>query len=275
MAVPLYIIRLTQEIDAGNRASYEKLKQLAKTNADAKRVLKTVKEPPAPARMAPKVAAQVQPDTLEQTIEKARNGDAAALASLKKKADYEDAKAQYGLGCVYLASDPDQARKWFIRSSSLDQSKEELVKMAKAGDVKANEWLKENSGSLPIRRTSSSIQVGQATQRDDLGYYKPPTKHSEPRIGDVYRLNDAMLQTGQKNTYVVIKNKKGKFVTVANIANDNGRHKCVLLLEPMYAGLTGRNVYVVMDADRQIMSSALMQYRGSLSPRDMENLGLH
>ena len=37
MAVPLYIIRLTQEIDAGNRTSYEKPKQLAKTNADAKR----------------------------------------------------------------------------------------------------------------------------------------------------------------------------------------------------------------------------------------------
>ena len=274
MAVPLYIIRLTQEIDAGNRASYEKLKQLAKTNADAKRVLKTVKEPPAPAKQAPKFAAQPKADTLEQTIEKAKNGDAAALASLKKKADYEDAKAQYGLGCVHLESNPDEARKWFIRSSSLDLSRDALIKMATGGDAKALEWVKQQNCPMPVRKTSS-IQVGQATQRDDLGYYKPPTKHSEPRIGDVYRLNDALLQTGQKNTYVVIKNKKGKFVTVATVSNDNGRHKCALLLEPMYAGLTGRNVYVIMDADKQIMSSALMQYRGSLSPRDMENLGLH
>lgn len=276
MAVPLYIIRLTQEIDAGNRASYEKLKQLAKTNPDAKRVLKTVKEPPAPARQPPKYATQAQPDTLEQTIEKARNGDAAALTSLKKKADYEDAKAQYALGCVYRDSDPEQARKWFIRSASLDDSKQQLVKMASEGDAKAIEWVKQNTGAtVTTPKRGSALQVGQATQRDDLGYYKPPTKHSEPRIGDVYRLNDALLQTGQKNTYVVIINKKGKFVTVATITQDNGRHKCVMLLEPMYAGLTGRNVYVIRDADKQIMSSALMQYRGTLSPRDMENLGLH
>ncbi|MBO7204831.1 MAG: hypothetical protein J6V08_00200 [Candidatus Methanomethylophilaceae archaeon] len=274
MAVPLYIIRLTQEIDAGNRASYEKLKQLAKTNPDAKRVLKTVKEPPSPARQVPKVATNTQPDTIEQTIEKAKKGDAAALASLKKKADYEDAKAQYGLGCVFLESDPEQARKWFIRSSSLESSKTALIQMAKGGDAKAMEWVKQHTGALPAKKVTNTY-VGQATQRDDLGYYKPPTKHSEPRIGDVYRLNDAMLQTGQKNTYVVIMNKKGKFVTVATVSQDNGRHKCVLLLEPMYAGLTGRNVYVIVDSDRQIMSSALMQYRGTLSPRDMENLGLH
>lgn len=273
MAVPLYIIRLTQEIDDGNRASYEKLKQLAKTNPDAKRVLKTVKEPPAPPKIPPKVAAQIKPDTAEETVAKAKNGDPQSIALLRKKAGYEDIKAQSALGCALESSDPDEAVKWFIKSSSLEESKLGIARLAAGGNEKAKEWMQGTPETIVSKR--APISMGPISQRDDLGYYKPPTKHSEPRIGDVYRLNDAMLQTGQKNTYVVIMNKKGKFVSVATITQEKGRHKCQLLSEPMYAGLTGRNVYVILDSDRQIMSGALMQYRGSLSPRDMESLNLH
>ncbi len=273
MAVPLYIIRLTQEIDEGNRASYEKLKQLAKTNPDAKRVLKTVKEPPAPSKIPPKVAAQIKQDTAEETAAKAKQGDAQSIAVLRKKAGYEDIKAQCALGCALESADPDEAVKWFIKSSSLEDSRLGIARLAMKGNEKAKEWM---SGSPePVVSKRAPIVMGQTSQRDELGYYKPPTKHSEPKIGDVYRLNDVMLQTGQKNTYVVVMNKKGKFITVATITGDKGRHKCQLLAEPMYAGLTGKNVYVILDANRQIMSGALMQYRGSLSPRDMEALNLH
>ena len=49
MAVALRIIRLTQRIDEGDYDAYLQLKALAKTDPDARRVLKTVREPAKPA----------------------------------------------------------------------------------------------------------------------------------------------------------------------------------------------------------------------------------
>ena len=88
MAVQLRIIRLTKAIDEGNHAAYEQLKAVAKTDPDARRVLKTVKEPPKPVTRATRVPEPPKPDTHEQTVTKAQKGDASAIAQLRKKADY-------------------------------------------------------------------------------------------------------------------------------------------------------------------------------------------
>ena len=111
MAVPLHIIRLTMEIDKGNRQAYDQLKALARTNEDARRVLRTVKEPPKPAKPQVKTAPVKKPDTPEQTAEKAKAGDAASIAQLRKKAEYEDIKAQNALGLALLRTDPDEAQE--------------------------------------------------------------------------------------------------------------------------------------------------------------------
>lgn len=130
MAVSLRIIKLTREIDEGSYQAYEQLKALARTDPDAKRVLKTVKEPKKPVSREIKVAPVQKPDTPEQTAEKARTGDAAAIAQLRKKAEYEDIKAQNALGLALMQSDPEEARKWLIRSAKMPESMEALRKMA-------------------------------------------------------------------------------------------------------------------------------------------------
>ena len=200
MAVSLRIIKLTMAIDNGDHRAYEQLKALARTDEEARRVLRTVKEPPKPASKPPvKVAPPPKQDTPEQTAEKARAGDKAALAQLRKRAEYEDIKAQSALGLALLQTDPDEARKWLIRSSKMPESAEALRRMAAKGDAKAKEWVEAQSKPAQKPLPKGMSQQYQQPVRDELGYFKPPTKHSKPRIGDVFRLNDAVLNTGDRN----------------------------------------------------------------------------
>ena len=244
MAVQLRIIRLTKAIDEGNHAAYEQLKALAKTDPDARRVLKTVKEPPKPVTRATRIPEPPKPDTHEQTVTKAQKGDAAAIAQLRKKADYEDIKAQNALGMLLLESDPDEARKWLIRSAKLPESMDALRSMAVKGDEKALKWLAENEGS------------------------------KNPRIGDIFRLNDAKLQTGKKNSMVLIKEMKGNFVTVWSVTFDPGRYVCTRIIEPSLAGFARSNVYVITETTKVYSKDSLLEYRGSLGELDIKQFRL-
>ena len=259
MAVPLHIIRLTMEIDKGNRQAYDQLKALARTNEDARRVLRTVKEPPKPAKPPVKTAPVNRPDTPEQTAEKAKAGDAASIAQLRKKAEYEDIRAQNALGLALLRTDPDEARKWLIRSAKMPESVEALRRMAASGDAEAKKWL--DAQEMPAEPKRKPI-AQEMPKRDELGYYKPPTKHSKPRIGDVFRLNDAILNTGQKNSMVLIKEMKGDFVTAWTVTREPG------------AGFASAQVYVLTDTDRVLRKDSLAEYRGSLGPRDIAQFRL-
>lgn len=273
MAVPLRIIRLTMEIDKGDYRAYEQLKVLARTDPDARRVLQTVKAPPKPVtKPVVKKPPAPKPETPKQTAEKAKGGDAAALATLRKKAEYQDIAAQSALGIALMHSDPDQARKWLISSAKLPESMDALKRMAASGDAEARKWL--DSRGQESKPKSRGIVMEDRPVRDDLGYYRPPTKHTNPKIGEVYRLNDALLNTGEKNTMVVIKEKKGDFVTVWTLTRDPGRRKGVLLIEPSLAGFASPRVYVLTDTDRVMKKDALAEYRGSLGPSDVKQFRL-
>lgn len=273
MAVSLYIMRLTREIDEGNHASYMKLKALAKTDKDAKRVLATVREPPRPPVNPRMVAPQVKPDTAEQTVEKAGKGDAAAIALLRKKAEYEDIKAQNALGLLLMDSDPDEARKWLMRSGKMQESVDALAKMANSGDEEAKKWLEANSGAKTIvKRNTSYGSRGPVT--DELGYVRPPVKHKMPKIGDIYRLNDAKLQTGLKNSVVLIKSMKGDYVTVWSVTTDPRGRRAYRLNEPWVAGFASPNVFVVTETEKVYKKDSLLEYRGSLGRSDVDQLHL-
>ncbi len=273
MAVSLRIIKLTREIDEGNHTAYEQLKALARTDPDAKRVLKTVKEPPKPVAREIKVAPVEKRDTPEQTAEKARFGDAAAIAALRKKAEYEDIKAQNALGMALLQSDPDEARKWLIRSSKLPESMEALRRMGAMGDAEAKKFVESHKPVEMVPKSKSRVE-NQGPVRDDLGYIRPPVKHTRCRIGDVYRINDVKLQTGQKNTMVLIKEMRGDFVTVWNVTREPGKHKCVKLIEPSLAGFASANVYVLTDVEKVYKKDSLVEYRGSLGRKDIAQFRL-
>lgn len=269
MAVPLRIIRLTMAIDEGDHRAYEQLKALARTDPDARRVLRTVREPPRPASKAPAVGTPPapKPETTEQTAERARSGDAAAIASLRKRAEYEDSAAQSALGLALVRSDPDEARKWLIRSHRVPESMEALRRMASSGNAEARKWLEEQEGTAKAATESRPV-------RNELGYYKPPTKHTNPRIGDVFRLNDAKLNTGVTNSMVVIKEKKGEYVTVWTVTRDPGKRKGVMLLEPSLAGFATAQIYVLTDTDRVLRKDGLAEYKGSLGPKDIQQFRL-
>lgn len=274
MAVPLRIIKLTMAIDNGDHRAYEQLKALARTDPDAKRVLRTVKEPPKPASMKPVMNAPPAPKpvTTKQAADKARSGDAAAIATLRKRAEYEDAAAQSALGLALLQSDPCEAKKWLIRSSKMPESAEALRRLAAGGDAEAKKWVEsQTAGNAPRPRNP---EAAKAPVRDELGYYRPPTKHTTPRIGDVYRLNDAKMNTGMTNSMVLIKEKKGEFVTAWTVTREPGRHKAVKLLEPSLAGFASVNVYVLTDTDRVMRKDMLAEYRGTLGPRDIKQFRL-
>lgn len=273
MAVSLYIIRLTKEIDEGNRASYDKLKALAKTDPDARRVLRTVKEPPKPAAQSVRVAPAPKQDTFEKTVEKAVTGDEAAIALLRKKADYEDIKAQHSLGIMLMDKDPDEAFEWLKRSSKMPESQEAIRRLAAKGNAKAEAWVKaQKEPPIPMYRGKPLAPTGPKT--DDLGYIRPPSKHAKPKIGEVYRLNDALLQTGQKNTMVLIKEMKGDFVTVWTVTREPGKHKCAKLLEPWLAGFPTSSVYVLTDVERTYKKNVLVEYRGTLGAIDIKQFRL-
>lgn len=273
MAVSLYIIKLTKEIDEGNRASYDKLKALAKTDPDARRVLKTVKEPPKPITQGIKVAPVKKPDTFEQTVQKAGSGDAASIALLRKKADYEDIKAQHSLGIMLMDSDPDESFKWLEKSSKLAESQEAIRRLAAKGNAKAQAWVDKQKDPAPATvRGKTCAPTGPKT--DDLGYIRPPTKHTKPKIGEVYRINDALLQTGQKNTMVLIKEMKGDFVTTWTVTREPGKHKCAKLMEPWLAGFPTSSVYVLTDIERTYKKNMLAEYRGTLGSADIKQFRL-
>lgn len=274
MAVSLRIIRLTMAIDNGDHRAYEQLKALARTDEEARRVLRTVKEPPKPASKPPvKVAPVVKPDTPQQTAEKAKTGDAVAIATLRKRAEYEDAAAQSALGIALLKTDQEEARKWLIRSHKVPESMDALKRLAASGDAEARKWLDSSSGqpATVVRRTGADPE---APKRDELGYYKPPTRHTNPKIGDVYRLNDAKMNTGQKNSMVLIKEKKGDYLTVWTVTREPGKRKAVMLIDPSVAGFASPRVYVLTDTDRVMRKDMLAEYRGSLSPRDVKQFRL-
>ena len=273
MAVSLLIMRLTREIDEGNHASYMKLKALAKTDKDARRVLSTVREPPKPPVNPRMVAPQVRPDTPEQTVRKAEKGDAAAIALLRKKADYEDIKAQNALGLMLMDSDPDEARKWLIRSAKMQESLDALGVLASRGDEKARKWLDDNSGKSAVIKPKC-VQGTRAPVRDDLGYIRPPVKHKVPKIGDVFRLNDALLQTGLKNSVVLIKEMRGDYVTVWSVTTDPRGRRCTRLLEPSVAGFASGTVYVVTETEKVYRKDSLLEYRGTLGRADIDQFRL-
>lgn len=273
MAVALRIIRLTQRIDEGDYEAYLQLKALARTDPDARRVLKTVREPAKPASRVVKVAPQPKVDTPQETAEKAKDGDANAIAQLRKRAEYEDAAAQSALGLALLQSDREEARKWLTRSWKVPESMEAIRRMAASGDEEAKRFVDSHTAEQPSPRVRRAV-AEERPVRDELGYYKPPTKHSKPRIGDVYRLNDARLQTGQKNSMVLIKEMRGDFVTTWTVTREPGRHKAVLLLDPSLAGFASPKVYVLTDMDRVFRKDSLAEYRGSLSPRDVKQFRL-
>lgn len=273
MAVSLRIIKLTREIDEGNHAAYESLKALARTDSDAKRVLKTVKEPPKPATRIVKMPEPPKKETPEQTAEKAKAGDAVSIAQLRKKAEYEDIKAQSALGLALLKTDPEEARKWLMRSAKLPESMEALRRMASSGDAEVKAFVESRSSEGNVPRSKSRVE-SQGPVRDELGYIRPPVKHNRCRIGDVYRINDAKLQTGQKNTMVLIKEMKGDFVTVWTVTREPGKHKCVKLIEPSLAGFASASVYVLTDVTKVYKKESLMEYRGSLGRKDIEQFRL-
>lgn len=272
MAVPLRIIKLTMAIDNGDHRAYEQLKALAKTDPDARRVLKTVKEPPKPVMPKVKTPPVVKPDTPQQTADKAKAGDSAAIALLRKKAEYQDVAAQSALGIALMHRNPEEARKWLISSSKVPESMEALKRLAAEGDAEAKKWLDaQKAPAVPARRRTMDVQE---PVRDDLGYIKPPTKHTTPRIGDVYRLNDAKMNTGLKNSMVLIKEKKGDFVTVWTVTREPGKHKASLLIEPSLAGFASAKVYVLTDTDRVMRKDMLAEYRGTLGQRDIKQFRL-
>lgn len=273
MAVSLRIIKLTREIDEGNYQAYEQLKALARTDPDAKRVLKTVKEPKKPVMREIKVSQVKKPDTPEQTSEKAKVGDATAIAQLRKKAEYEDIKAQNALGIALMQSDPAEARKWLTRSAKMPESMDALRRMAAQGDEEARSFIESRKDEGAVPRSKSRVD-SQGPVRDDLGYIRPPVKHNRCRIGDVYRINDAKLQTGMKNTTVLIKEMKGDFVTVWTVTREPGKHKCAKLIEPSLAGFASPHVYVLTDATKVYRKDSLMEYKGSLGRKDIEQFRL-
>lgn len=110
--------------------------------------------------------------------------------------------------------------------------------------------------------------------RDELGYVKPPTKHSKPRIGDVYRLNDAKLGTGVTNSMVLIKEMKGDYVTAWTVSREPGKRRSVQLIDPSLAGFASPRVYVLTDTERVLRKDSLAEYRGSIGPRDIAQFGL-
>ena len=152
MAVALRIIRLTQRIDEGDYDAYLQLKALAKTDPDARRVLKTVREPAKPASRTVKVAPQPKVDTPKQVEEKAKGGDQAAIAQLRKRAEYEDSAAQSALGIALMKTDAEEARKWLIRSWKVQESMDALRRMAASGDAKAAAFVEEHTGDTPSPR---------------------------------------------------------------------------------------------------------------------------
>ena len=172
-----------------------------------------------------------------------------------------------------MKTDAEEARKWLIRSWKVQESMDALRRMAASGDVKAAAFVEEHTGDMPSPRARRMAAEDQPV-RDELGYYKPPTRHNKPRIGDVYRLNDAKLQTGQKNSMVLIKEMKGDFVTTWTVTREPGRHKAVLLLDPSLAGFASPKVYVLTDVDRVFRKDSLAEYRGSISPRDVKQFNL-
>lgn len=273
MAVSLYIIRLTREIDEGNHASYMKLKALARTDKDARRVLATVREPPRHSVNPKTVASPSLPDTAEQTVEKAGRGDATAIALLRKKADYEDIKAQHALGMLLIETEPDEARKWFIRSSKMQESMDALNRMASKGDREARKWLDDNSGHKDVVKRNATYG-SRGPVRDELGYVRPPVKHKMPRIGDIYRLNDAKLQTGLKNSVVLIKEMRGDYVTVWSVTSDPRGRRCICLIEPWVAGFASKDVYVLTEKESVYRKDSLLEYRGSLGRPDVEQFRL-
>lgn len=274
MAVSLRIIRLTMAIDNGDHRAYEQLKALARTDEEARRVLRTVKEPPKPAVKPPvKVAPVVKPDTPQQIADKARAGDSAAIAALRKRAEYEDTAAQSALGIALLRTDPEEARKWLIKSRKVPESQDALRRLAASGDAEARKALETGDNGPTIVR-GTAARDPEAPKRDELGYYKPPTRHTNPKIGDVYRLNDAKMNTGQKNSMVLIKEKKGDYLTVWTVTREPGKRKAVMLIDPSVAGFASPRVYVLTDTDRVMRKDMLAEYRGTLSPRDVKQFRL-
>mgnify|MGYP004619748601 CR=1 FL=1 len=272
MAVSLRIIKLTRQIDEGDHRAWEQLKALSKTDPDAKRVLKTVKEPAKPQSTVVKPAPKPAP-TREETAEKAKAGDSVSISALRKRAEYEDSAAQYDLAMALMESDPDEARKWLIRSCKSPDSMAALRTMAAKGDSKALDWLSSHEEKGMVPRVTPKAE-DRAPIRDELGYIRPPTSHKRCRIGDVYRINDAKLQTGQKNTMVLIKEMKGDFVTVYVVTREPGRHKSVRLQDPSIAGFASPYVYVLTDSSRVYRKDGLAEYRGSLSERDAKQFNL-
>lgn len=143
------------------------------------------------------------------------------------------------------------------------ESAETLRRLAASGDEDAKKWVdSQNRKEAPAAR---SRQVNEKPVRDDLGYYKPLTKHTTPRIGDVYRLNDAKMNTSQTNSMVLVKEKKGEFVTVWTVTYELGRHKVAKLLEFLIAGFTSANVYVLTDTNRVMKKDMLTESCGAPS----------
>ena len=156
----------------------------------------------------------------------------------------------------------------------MPESAEALRRMAAKGDAKAREWVEAQSKPAQKPVPKGMSQQYQQPVRDELGYFKPPTKHSKPRIGDVFRLNDAVLNTGDKNAMVLIKEMKGDYVTAWTVTREPGRRKGVLLIDPSLAGFASPKVYVLTDTPRVLRKDALAEYRGSLGPRDIEQFRL-
>lgn len=53
---------------------------------------------------------------------------------------------------------------------------------------------------------------GREAHQEQPQILQPPIKHTMPRISDVYRLNNAKMNTGQINSMIQIKEKKDKFI---------------------------------------------------------------
>lgn len=144
-----------------------------------------------------------------------------------------------------------------------------LRTMASKGDEEAKKWLESRSPGQVKKKTDDQKPV-----MDDLGYFRPPTKHTIPKIGDVYRLNDAKMHTGKTNSLVLIKEKKGEYVTAWTVTREPGKGKSVMLLDPAVAGLATAKVFVLTDTDRVMHREMLAEYKGSLSTRDAKQFRL-
>lgn len=276
MAVSLRIIRLTMAIDNGDHRAWEQLKALARTDEEARRVLRTVREPPKPAAKPPvKVAHPPKQDTPQQTAEKARTGDEQAIASLRKRAEYEDVQAQSALGLALITKDPEEARKWLLRSSKVPESAEALRRMAASGDEQAKAWVESQKPAAPSSKPRPRPGADPQTPvRDDLGYIRPPSKHSKPKIGDVYRLNGRVLGIDKSENMVLIKEVKGEYVTAWTVTREPGKRRSVQLIDPSLAGFASAKVYVLTDSERVLRKDSLAEYRGSLGPRDIAQFRL-